>query len=1179
MIIQIYDYLHKHEVLRWSILAVCLIMVLLLASRLSYKEDISDFLPLGTSDRDNLAIYQDIAGASQVVAVFDNAGDEEQTTQAIERFCDVLTVCDTLKMVSKIVSKFDLAKYSEISEFAYANIPYFLSDRDYILIDSLLTSPEYVSKQIKADKEMLLFPSGGLLTDNIARDPLNLFTPIISKLGKSQEYSHFESYDGFIFTPDMKQAIVLIQSPFGNSETKNNAQLISILDAAADQTKRDFPEVKIHLTGGPQIAVDNANQIKKDSVLALTIAIVFITLILAYSFRSFRNILLIVVSILWGWLFALASLSFVHSDISIIVIGISSVIVGIAVNYPLHMIDHVNHEQDIRRSLRDIVTPLLIGNITTIGAFLTLIPLKSVALRELGLFASLLLLGTISFVLLFLPHMIRVRSDHQHKPFFSALVNAKIETKPRLLYFMIAITAVLAIFSLNTEFDANMANINYMSDEQKEYMASFQSMLDGNKSDSTEVLYIVSSANDMDKALAESMSKRKDLEALAHSGIITNIKSALPFLSDKKEQQRRLDLWKEMVGKHRKIFNEELMRCAQANGFSPEAFDEFHNILSATYTPHEFEDFSPLTKSVFIGNFSIDQAQVRYSVVDKVTVKNEYLNQIRAQFKDSFSVESMNCSIANSLSNDFNYIGFACSLIVFVFLWLSFGRIELAIISFLPMLISWIWILGLMSIFGMKFNIVNIILATFIFGQGDDYTIFITEGCQYEYAYRKSMPASYKNSIVLSAMIMFVGIGALIVAQHPALHSLAELTIIGMFSVVLMAYIIPPLLFKWMTKSHGRYRKRPLTLGALLRTWGCGAWWLGQLTLGYIGGFLMFTVFGRRPATRRFFHKFVTHAHRVDLKFLPGVKNKIHNPNGEDFSKPCVIVCNHQSLLDPMYLMALSPKIIIVANQRSSLNPVVRLMFKWLDFYTIRENTFENDIPKFKNFIEEGYSVAVYAEGERNPDSSILRFHKGAFLLAQRLNIDILPIYLHGVNNIMPIRSFAANPGTINLLIGKRITKASPLWGEDYSETTRRVHQHFVNHYEKFRSKYETAVYFEKFVKERYIYKGLNIYSKAKKSLSKTNLQWVDSIPLDRDIVIIKNCGNGALALLTALVHKKKKVYALEDGEDERLIASASAYGLARNFKVVTSEEEITEMLEENKIMRYPISSVELVCV
>ena len=31
---------------------------------------------------------------------------------------------------------------------------------------------------------------------------------------------------------------------------------------------------------------------------------------------------------------------------------------------------------------------------------------------------------------------------------------------------------------------------------------------------------------------------------------------------------------------------------------------------------------------------------------------------------------------------DFNYIGFACGLIVFLFLWLSFGNLELALLSF-----------------------------------------------------------------------------------------------------------------------------------------------------------------------------------------------------------------------------------------------------------------------------------------------------------------------------------------------------------------------------------------------------------------------------------------------------------------------------------------------------------------
>lgn len=48
---------------------------------------------------------------------------------------------------------------------------------------------------------------------------------------------------------------------------------------------------------------------------------------------------------------------------------------------------------------------------------------------------------------------------------------------------------------------------------------------------------------------------------------------------------------------------------------------------------------------------------------------------------------------------------------------------------------------------------------------------------------------------------MFIGIGTLIFAKHPALHSLAEVTIIGMFSVVLMAFALPPIVFNWMVRQ------------------------------------------------------------------------------------------------------------------------------------------------------------------------------------------------------------------------------------------------------------------------------------------------------------------------------------------------------------------------------------------
>ena len=128
-------------------------------------------------------------------------------------------------------------------------------------------------------------------------------------------------------------------------------------------------------------------------------------MLLFLTFRSVRHLLLIALSIGWGWLFAMGCLALLHQEVSIIVIGISSVILGIAVNYPLHLIDHLSHTPDMKTTLKEIVQPLVVGNITTVGAFLTLVPLKSVALRDLGLFSAFLLIGTILFVLLWLPQL------------------------------------------------------------------------------------------------------------------------------------------------------------------------------------------------------------------------------------------------------------------------------------------------------------------------------------------------------------------------------------------------------------------------------------------------------------------------------------------------------------------------------------------------------------------------------------------------------------------------------------------------------------------------------------------------------------------------------------------------------------------------------------------------------
>ncbi len=788
MILKIYDYLSTHRKVRWTVALAVTALLVVLTLRLSYKEDISDFLPLDNEDRTHLAVFQDISGADQIVIMFGakdgGKADADSICRAVDVFCRKLAECDTAGWTKAMTAQVDMERVEQVQQYVYENIPYFLTAADYARMDSLLSQPGYADRQLQADREMLMFPSGGLLTTNISRDPLNLFTPVVERLQQAQPAAGFENYDGYIFTPDMERGIVTLRSPFGNAETDNNSKLVELLQEAAADMQSQCGGVEARITGGPQIAVGNARQIKADSILAVGLSALLIMGLLVWYFRSARSILSIAVSILWGWIFALGMLSLFRDSVSIIVVGMASVILGIAVNYPLHLVTHARHEGSMRQTLRDISSPLLIGNITTVGAFMALIPLNSTALRDLGLFASLLLVGTIMFVLLILPHHVKPQGRPQKAPDTPCERRSRWDVNMKwLAAVLVVVTAVMAWFAKDTEFDPNMANINYMTDEQREDMRYLQGLAAEKGDEKT--LYVTATAADIDKAL--------DKAQLIDCAEAMAVKT---FLPSKAEQTDRLKAWRDFRERHPEVLAAGIEDAAVRNGFAADAFSDFEDIVNGDYKVKPYGHFEPLTATLLRGNVSIDSAANRYTVVVPVKVAEKDMAQMKQRYKESFDVESMNSAMANTLSDNFNYIGIVCSAIVFLFLWLSFRNFWVAVIAFVPMAVSWIWILGIMAILGIKFNIVNIILATFIFGQGDDYTIFITEGCLHERRTGKPILATYRTGILLSAAIMLVGIGTLITARHPALHSLAEVTIVGMACVVLMAMVIPPMLFR-----------------------------------------------------------------------------------------------------------------------------------------------------------------------------------------------------------------------------------------------------------------------------------------------------------------------------------------------------------------------------------------------
>jgi len=77
----------------------------------------------------------------------------------------------------------------------------------------------------------------------------------------------------------------------------------------------------------------------------------------------------ILMPVLFGALFSLAMIWFLKGSISVIAMGTGSVVLGIAVNYSLHVFNHYRHTKSIEQVIKDLAMPLTVGSFTTIGGF------------------------------------------------------------------------------------------------------------------------------------------------------------------------------------------------------------------------------------------------------------------------------------------------------------------------------------------------------------------------------------------------------------------------------------------------------------------------------------------------------------------------------------------------------------------------------------------------------------------------------------------------------------------------------------------------------------------------------------------------------------------------------------------------------------------------------------------
>ncbi|MCD8184933.1 MAG: 1-acyl-sn-glycerol-3-phosphate acyltransferase [Rikenellaceae bacterium] len=143
-----------------------------------------------------------------------------------------------------------------------------------------------------------------------------------------------------------------------------------------------------------------------------------------------------------------------------------------------------------------------------------------------------------------------------------------------------------------------------------------------------------------------------------------------------------------------------------------------------------------------------------------------------------------------------------------------------------------------------------------------------------------------------------------------------------------------------------------------------------------------------------------TYVHAMMLFWLsPGWKIEVRGRENYNRRKPYVMICNHQGMFDIPLIYAIRPNTRWVAKKELIKMPFVGHALLIHGDILIRRGeaaSARHILKKAGAELEKGVCVTIFPEGTRLRSGKMNRFHEGAFLLAKRAGVEILPVVLDG---------------------------------------------------------------------------------------------------------------------------------------------------------------------------------------
>jgi len=181
------------------------------------------------------------------------------------------------------------------------------------------------------------------------------------------------------------------------------------------------------------------------------------------------------------------------------------------------------------------------------------------------------------------------------------------------------------------------------------------------------------------------------------------------------------------------------------------------------------------------------------------------------------------------------------------------------------------------------------------------------------------------------------------------------------------------------------------------------------------------------------------HSSRLALQLI-GVRLTVENasllPHGA-----CVVVANHSSYIDGLVVKAALPaRFSFVIKKEMVRVPLAGLLLRRIgSLFVDRGNSHAGgmDARRIMREAISGKSLVFFPEGTFTPRVGLRRFHLGAFATAQRAELPIVPVAIHGARRILRPNSPWPRPGLITVEILPLLRHAHLTRGRSQAEALR----------------------------------------------------------------------------------------------------------------------------------------------